>query len=271
MKLSDIKSALLPHEYVNNKSKSIKTVGLLLLFAYVLAFVGMSYAVGSFFNSVYEDVSAFVMSADEFYLSDGVFTFKGENGSCYIESIDSNIMIDTSSSYSDMKEELGGNEYIASAVIASDGFGVAFAGNEVWYSVSELYAMMGEFTFNKALVEEYIGEGENIISNLTVSIGAFVMVAFLPIFAVIILLISLVVRLMRRLTGTRLEFSQLLFVSCGSLIYPLLAVVLLCLFPNSVLFTAVYLFDILRLLTAEVLLYIFLAMYPFFGKKLMVK
>lgn len=263
MSLTDIKSALLPHKYILHKSKSIKTACFLLLCAYLISFVCIACSLRSFTNGIFKDVTSFLSQAENFELAGDKFTFVSDQKSCYIENIDLSLTVDTDADYHDVPEN-DDRTHLISVFIAGNGFYVNFDGIEYSLSINELFGKVGEFAFSKANIEGYLSSGTNILFNIIFSALIFAVLLFIFVIAVCVLLVSLIIRLIKSLIKCPLDFMQIMFISIGSLIYPVLFIGFISVFPNSVLFVAVYFFDILRLLVAAVLLYVLFAMYPFF-------
>lgn len=263
MKWTDIKSALLPHKYFSHKSRSIKTACLLLLCAYVTAFLCVTFSVKNFTGDIYGDITEFISAADDFSLAGDKFTFISEQKSCYIENIDFILTVDSDADYRDIPENTDRTPLIY-AFIAGNGVYVNFDGIEYSASISEIFNEVGEFDFTKTYVSGYLSGNTNILFNLVFSVLVFVALLFVFVTAIAVLLVSLIIRLIKALIKCRLDFKQILFISIGSLIYPILFTGVVFVFPNSILFVAVYFFDILRLLAAAVLLYVLFAIYPFF-------
>lgn len=262
MKLTDFKSALLPHKYFAIKSKNIRSVLFLLLCAYLVSFICVTCSIKSFTDGIYNDVTEFIASSDDFYLTEEKFTFIGNEKECYIRNINSVLNVDSDADYRELPEK-GEIDPLISVFIAGNGINIKFNNTEYSASVSELYAQYGELDFTKADVDNYLNENANVLFNVVFSVFVFVAVLLLLVLTIAILLISLIIRLLNSPFKCNLDFKQIMFVSVGSFIYPVLFSGLIFLFPNGILFYAVYCFDILRLLVAAVLLYILCAIYPF--------
>lgn len=263
MKLADIKSALLPHKYFSHKSRNVKTACILLLCAYVIAFLCITFSVKNFTGDIYSDITEFIYSADDFYLVGDKFTFISEQNSCYVQNIDFVLTVDSNADYHDVPESTDRTPLIF-AFVAGNGIYVNFDGFEYSASISEIFNEVGEFDFTKTYISGYLSGNTNIIFNLVFSVLVFIALLFVFVVLIAVLLISLIVRAVKSLIKCQLDFKQVMFISIGSLIYPILFSGIVFVFPNSILFIAVYFFDILRLLIAAVLLYVLFAMYPFF-------
>lgn len=263
MSLTDIKSALLPHKYISHKSKSVKTACFLLLCAYLISFVCMACSLKSFTNGIFKDITNFISQSENFELVGDKFTFVSEQKECYIENIDLSLTVDTDADYHNVPENSDRTPLIT-VFVAGNGFYVNFDGIEYMSSISELFNNVGEFAFSKDDIEGYLLGGTNILFNIIFSALIFAILLFIFVIAICVLLVSLIIRLTKSLIKCPLDFKQIMFISIGSFIYPILFIGFISVFPNSVLFTAVYFFDILRLLIGAVLLYVLFALYPFF-------
>ena len=83
----------------------------------------------------------------------------------------------------------------------------------------------------------------------------------------ILLLLSIIVKYVAKLAKFGLDYSQVLYISVGCFIYPFIALAILFIIPNSVLFTAVYFSDLIRIFVAAILLYVIVAFYPMLQQK----
>ncbi len=261
MKLTDIKSALLPHKYSAHKSKNVRIVLLLLLCSYLIAFVCMTCSVKSFTDSIYEDAADFISSASDFYLTEEKFTFDGNEKSCHIKKIDLLLTVDTDADYQNAPE----NEErvpLISVFVAGNGIYLRLDSFEYSASIAELYSQFGDIDFTKSDVDAFLLSNKNVLFNTVFSVLIFVAILLLVVIAIAILLVSLIIRFLNSPFRCNLDFKQIMFISIGSFIYPVLFSGLIFVFPSGILFFAVYCFDILRLLVAAVLLYILCAIYP---------
>lgn len=263
MKLTDIKSALLPHKYCAHKSKSVGTPFLLLLCACLIAFVCVICSVKSFTDGIYDDITDFISSADNFYLSESGFSFIGKEKSCYIKNVDLIVNVDSDADYLNIPEN-GDRTPLISVFIAGNGINVNFDGLEYSASVAELYTKFGNLDFTKSDVDIYLNSSTNILFNAIFSLLLFILMLAVFILAVSVLLISLLIRLLNRICKCGFDFKQIMFISIGSFIYPILFGGLIFVFSDGILFCAVYGLDILRLFIGAVLLYILFAVYPIF-------
>ena len=265
MKWCEIRSALLPQEYSKHKSRGIKAIALLLLCAYLAVFLSGTIAVNRFVSGIYSDIAEFVLQSESFNLSNGTFEYNSNTKKCYVESLDAYIYIDTDTSYT--SAPANEEKHLAYIFIGYDGAYILFDGIEFKVSIAELYAQMGAFAFDDALAKEYIPQGYGIVTNLVVCISVFLCVLLLVVLFAVILLLSLIVRFVVKLAKLSLDYSQILYICTGSFIWPFLVFTVLFVFPNSLLFSAVYLSDLIRIFVAAVLLYVIIALYPMLLQK----
>ena len=265
MKWCDLRSALLPQEFYKHKSRGIKAIALLLLCAYLALFLSGALAVNRFVTGIYSDIADFVSKADSFSLSDGVFEFNSNAKQCYVEAIDMYLNIDTSLSYTSVPKL--DKEYLVYLFIGNDGAYVLFDGYEFKISIAELYSQLGVFTFDDTLAKQYIPQGYGIVNNLIASVSVFIGVVMLVVLILAVLLLSIIVKHVARFAKFGLDYSQVLCISIGSFFYPFVLLAILFIFPNSVLFTAVYFSDLIRIFVAAILLYVIVAFYPLLQQK----
>lgn len=223
----------------------------------------MACSLKSFTNGIFKDITNFISQSENFELVGDKFTFVSEQKECYIENIDLSLTVDTDADYHNVPENSDRTPLIT-VFVAGNGFYVNFDGIEYTSSISELFNNVGEFAFSKDDIEGYLLGGTNILFNIIFSALIFAILLFIFVIAICVLLVSLIIRLTKSLIKCPLDFKQIMFISIGSFIYPILFIGFVSVFPNSVLFTAVYFFDILRLLIGAVLLYVLFALYPFF-------
>lgn len=265
MKWCDLRSALLPHEFHKHKSRGIKAIALLLLCAYLALFLSGALAVNRFVTGIYSDIAEFVLSADSFSLSDGVFEFNSNTKQCYIKAVDTYLHIDTSLSYTSASKPE--EDHLAYLFLGNDGAYIYFDGLEFRISIAELYSQMGVFSFDDTLAKQYVPQGYGIVNNLVASISVFLCAVMLVVLVLAVLLLSIIVKHVARFAKFGLDYSQVLYISAGSFIYPFIALAILFIFPNSVLFTAVYFSDLIRIFVAAILLYVIAAFYPMLQQK----
>ncbi len=251
-----IKQIFLPNKYGESQSGNYKIALIILTVTYAVAFVAAIFSANHFMSKIFEDFSVILEETDNFYLSNDIFYYEGNQYKKHIDSISVDIIISSSDNDLDNEEDdfLFIGHTLAKIKIKNLSYSITY---------SELKNLLSDIDFSKnEVINEFINI-KSMIHNMIISASVVIFILCSLVLLISILLISLIVYILFKYLKITIYFAQVLFISISSLVFPAISLLLIFIIPDGFKFFIFNFWMIIRLILAIILVYVMAVIIPY--------